>query len=279
MNNLHRPGNKHINADALSRLPHPCKQCSHCNDDSEETVVKSIDDDPPIQALVRSIVTDLMIRRPDLNSVDSVRVRGIATSDLTTDVVTDSAGKSIAEMQSNDPSIGEFVKLLSQYTEQPSIDTLLLSSETTKTLWSQWFRYVVKDGVVYRLWFGKNGEPSRMQLLVPHEMRDDIIKMSHGGMCGGHMGIAKTCDQVQRRAFWPGWRMDTIRFCRRCPQCCTYHRGQLPRSGALQPIVAGAPFERMSIDLTGPHCRTARGSGLEFRRTRHRRNVRRPVRF
>jgi len=28
----------------------------------------------------------------------------------------------------------------------------------------------------------------------------------------------------------------------------------------LQPIVAGAPFERMSIDLTGPHCRTARGS-------------------
>ena len=74
------------------------------------------------------------------------------------------------------------------------------------------------------------------------------------------MSIAKTCYQVQQRSFWPGWRMDTIRFCRRCPQCCTYHRGQLPRSGALQPIVAGAPFERMSIDLTGPHCRTARGS-------------------
>ena len=155
---------------------------------------------------------------------------------------------------------------------------LLLTTTTTKILWSPWFRYVVKDGVVYRIWFGKNGEPSRMQLLVPHEMRDDVIKMSHGGMCGGHMGIAKTCDQVQRRAFWPGWRMDTIRFCRRCPQCCTYHRGQLPRSGALQPIVAGAPFERMSIDLTGPHCRTARGSGQEFRRARHRRNVRRPVR-
>ena len=124
----------------------------------------------------------------------------------------------------------------------------------------------------------KNGESSRMQLLVPHEMRYDNIEMSHGGMCDGHMGIAKTCDQLQRRAFWPGWRIDTIRFCRRCPQCCTYHRGQLPRSGALQPIVAGAPFERMGIDFIGPHCRTARGSGQEFRRGRHRRNVRRPVR-
>ena len=54
--------------------------------------------------------------------------------------------------------------------------------------------------------------------------------------------------------------MDTIRFCRRCTQCCGYYRGQLPRSGQLQPIVAGAPFERMSIDLTEPHYRTARSS-------------------
>ena len=74
------------------------------------------------------------LRRPDLNFVDSVRVRGIATSDLTTDVVVDSAGKSVAETQSNVPSIGEFVKLLLQYSEQPSIDTLRLSSETTKIL-------------------------------------------------------------------------------------------------------------------------------------------------
>jgi len=42
----HRPGNRHVNADALSRLPHPCKQCSHCNEETDETVIKSIDDDP-----------------------------------------------------------------------------------------------------------------------------------------------------------------------------------------------------------------------------------------
>src|SRR5271157_362944 len=149
---------------------------------------------------------------------------------------------------------GEFVELLLQNKEQPTIDTLQLTSETTKVLWSQWFRFIVKTGVVYRLWFGRNGEPSRMQLLAPRGIREGIIKLSHGGMCGGHMGIFKTCDQVQRRAFWPGWRKDTVMFCSRCPQCCSYHRGQLPRSGTLQPIVVGAPFERMSIDLTGPHC-------------------------
>ena len=118
-----------------------------------------------------------MIRRPDLNPVDYVRARGIATSYLTTDVVTDSAGESIADIQGIDPVIGEFVKLRLQNDEQPSIDTLQLSSEATKVPWSQWFRYVVKDDIVHRLWFGKNGKPSRMQLLVPQRIREDLIKM------------------------------------------------------------------------------------------------------
>src|SRR5208282_5054281 len=132
---------------------------------------------------------------------NSVRVRGSLTSNLT-DVVTNSAGKSIAEQQVKDPVIGEFVKMRLQCSEQPTIDTLQLSSEITKILWSQWFRFVVRDGIVYRLWFGKNGEPSMLQLLAPHGIREDIIKMSHGGMCGGHMGISKTCNQVQGFLAW-----------------------------------------------------------------------------
>ena len=79
-------------------------------------------------------------------------------------------------------------------------------------------------------------------------------------MSGGHMGIAKTCDQVQRQAFWLGWRADVIRSCSKCVECCIYHKGQLPRYARLQPILAGAPFERTHIDFTGPHCRTPRGS-------------------
>src|SRR5208282_3923554 len=195
-----------------------------------------------------------MQRRPDLSNVCSVQVRGTLKSDITTDVVNDLAGESLAEAQANDPVIGEFVKLRLQNNEQPCIDTLQLTSETTKVLWSQWFKFIVKDRIVYRLWFERNGEPSKVQLLAPRGVREDIVKLSHGGMCGGHMGIAKTCDQVQRRAFWPGWMMGTVRYCRRCLQCNSYHHGQLPRSVNLQPIVAGALFERISIDLTGPHC-------------------------
>ena len=137
-------------------MPQPCRQCKHCNEEAEDTVVKSVDDDPPVRAVVRSIVADLMQRRPDLNASTTIQARGSLTCNVT-DVVTDLAGESLAELQAKDPVIGEFVKMRLQCSEQPLIDTLQLSSETTKILWSQWFRFVVKDGIVYRLWFGKNG--------------------------------------------------------------------------------------------------------------------------
>jgi len=67
-------------------------------------------------------------------------------------------------------------------------------------------------------------------------------------------------DQVRRRAFWLGWRRDVQRYFRQCQNCNCYYRGQLQRSAPLQPMVTGAPFERLHVDLTGPNPRSRRGS-------------------
>jgi len=72
------------------------------------------------------------------------------------------------------------------------------------------------------------------------------------------MGIRRTLDQV--RAFWSGWRRDTQIHCKQCVRCNCYFRGKLPRSASLQPLLAGAPFERLHIDMTGPHPVTSRKS-------------------
>lgn len=47
---------------------------------------------------------------------------------------------------------------------------------------------------------------------------------------------------------------------RRCSRCSRYYRGALPRQGPLQPTRVGSVFERLSIDLTGPHPRSRRGN-------------------
>jgi len=99
-----------------------------------------------------------------------------------------------------------------------------------------------------------------MQLIVSTDCRHDFLKKAHEGMCLEHYGIKRTTDQVQRRAYWIGWKEDVKRFCKRCKRCNEYFRGQLTRSALLQPLQFGAPFERVHIDLTGQHPRSRRGS-------------------
>ena len=166
--------------------------------------------------------------------------------------------KSMSELQLADQDIGPVLRLRIQSDEQPSIDVLLCESADTKRLWNQWHRLTVEDNVLYRA-DRRMGEEVK-QLIVPYTCRQDFLTKVHEGMCGGHLGIKKTLDQVQRRAYWTTWKEDVKRFCRRCKKCNEYHRGQLPRSAPLQPLQFGAPFERIHIDLTGPHPRSRRGS-------------------
>ena len=65
--------------------------------------------------------------------------------------------------------------------------------------------------------------------------------------------------QLKRRAWWRGFKGDVRRQLKRCFRCNRYHRDALPRQGPLQPTRVGAVFERLSIDLTGPHPRSRRG--------------------
>jgi hypothetical protein len=169
-------------------------------------------------------------------------------------------GESLANAQQQDGEIGCIVRWRLKQEAPPSVDVLLAESEETKILWSQWFRLVVKDNVVYRMMDFKNSSSPVLQLLVPQCMRKSLILHCHTGMCGGHLGFKKTVEQIRRRAFWLGWRGDVKRFCNRCADCNSYHRGKLSKSAALQPIIAGAPFERLSIDLTGPHVRSSKGA-------------------
>ena len=64
---------------------------------------------------------------------------------------------------------------------------------------------------------------------------------------------------VQSRAYWPTWFSD-LRCMRQCAPCARYHRGSVPHSAEMQVSLVGEPFERISIDITGPHPKSSRGN-------------------
>ena len=161
-------------------------------------------------------------------------------------------------MQVTDPETGRLIQMFLNNT-RPEVGLFAAESDTAKELLSQWQQLCVRDGLVYREWLPKNGCPV-MQLIIPASYRQKFLRQVHAGLTGGHFGVRKTLDQVQRRAYWPHWRADTRRFVRQCEVCQTYHRGKLPRTAHLQPLMAGAPMEKIHFDLTGPHPRSRRGS-------------------
>ena len=103
-------------------------------------------------------------------------------------------------------------------------------------------------------------QTSVLQLVVPAVKRKEFIARCHEGMTGGHRAFRATIDQVHRRGYWIRWRKDVERYCRQCENCSCYHRGNLPRTGPLQPMLTGRILERCHVDITGPHPRTVRGS-------------------
>ena len=234
---VHREGKRHSNADGLSRRPESVATFER-NERAEPQLSSSDDDEMEHEMAVRNI-----------SSPSDETTEGTATF---------SVRENLPELQQTDHELGPLIKRRLESERKPDIDEVSAEPEATKRLIYQWERLEVRNGLVYRRNEGKPGEIDTLQLLTPRQIVNDVLQASHEGQTGGHFGIKRTLDQVRRRFYWPSWKADTVRFCRECVQCNEYHRGKPFRQGPLQPVVAGAPYERWYIDLTGPHPKSDR---------------------
>jgi hypothetical protein len=50
------------------------------------------------------------------------------------------------------------------------------------------------------------------QLLVPVELRREIVNYLYSSKVGGHMGFGSLTSEVRRRFYWPGYREDIDRW-------------------------------------------------------------------
>jgi transposase InsO family protein len=215
----HREGKKHGNADALSRRP--CRQCSIDEENTENFHVQ-----------IAKVSENTHLTNPISEPFDTEQMKND---------------------YAKDPQLSNFHALFSSNEKQVPWSLVVGLDPTTKNLWNQWKRLHLANGVLYRSWTSVDGLHIRWQLVPPKSIQNQIMKMAHTGMTGGHLGIKRTQHQVQLRAYWPGWSEDVARFCRQCNECSTYHRGLPPKQGSLQVFPVGESFQRISIDLTGPH--------------------------
>ena len=133
------------------------------------------------------------------------------------------------------------------------------SSPVVKAYLTYWSQLEVHDGILYRRKPMEDGSVSKLQVLVPEKLREDFLMLAHSGFGGGHLGSGRTAKAVQDRAYWIGWGADVRRYCQRCDICARYRRGAAPKQGTLQAMTTGGPWERIGVDVTGPHPKSSRG--------------------
>jgi hypothetical protein len=213
----HRAGTRHQNADSLSRRP--CEREGLLTKCRPRPMIETVSNSPEISDVESASVTG---RGDDSPSCHVAAVSGRARDELWNN-------ESLGEEQRGDADLLPLISALSRSAERPPWSEIQACAEGTKILWTQWPQLTLVEGVLHRKFMNEEGGTEFLQLVVPRVRRQEFLRLVHEGMTEGHLGIGKTTDQVQRRAFWPGWRRDTRLYCLRCKPCCRYHRGDAPK--------------------------------------------------
>ncbi len=237
----------HGNADSLSRRP--CKQCRrHDSDDSGE--ISPFDN---LTAYYSEHTEDGDV----INRPDAAKCKAIGLSAIHAEWTDEMLSKS----QSQDLELREFYALKQEYGDsKPDREMIQGSGEVTKALWNQWENVILKNGILYKRPFMKDGSVGELQYVTPRRLQNDMLRMCHDGISNAHLGMARTRFQVRRRAYWLGWSISVKRYCQACGPCAQYRRGAPPKKGPLHPIPVGTPWEIISMDVTGPHPKSRDGS-------------------
>ena len=111
--------------------------------------------------------------------------------------------------------------------------------------------FVISNGAVYHN--DKVSDQSVCQLCVPVNRREEVLKLAHDSVFGGHLGERKTRERIRLSFFWPSMRRDIERYVHSCKDCQLRSRPMTIDRVPITPITrAELPFRVMYMDCIGP---------------------------
>ena len=210
----HRPGQQHINADALSRRPcsHTCRHCS----------------------------------RHEAASGNTCRLTKITSS------VTEGGQQDIRSAQRSDTELAPLMRLLEHNINKPDWNHVASTSRVTKIYWTQWEQLRVHDGILQRRWESKNGVEEKWLNVIPQSLKKSMLAEAHGSVASGHFGVKRTLQRLRKCGYWVRMREDVKEWCRVCEECVAKKGPLRAPQAPLQILTVGAPMERVAVDVAGP---------------------------
>ena len=231
---IHRAGERHGNADVLSRRPCSEYGCWYCDR--------------------REAREQQLVLGADKRDREGCEETVMACREL---LVVDNADWAAEQQQ--DPDLQPVV-LWVEARQWPPWEEVAALSPWTKGLWAKCNSLQMVDGVLQRSWLKPASGEKKWQTVVPRGMQGAVLKAMHGSAGSGHFGVNKTLRRVRQAFYWGRLRRDVEDFCR-CCDLCTARKGPEGQSRAqLQQFPVGEPMQRLGVDVLGPLPLTNRGN-------------------
>jgi hypothetical protein len=121
-------------------------------------------------------------------------------------------------------------------------------------------QYCVEDGILFRRYLANGKSQTEnliMQVCLPKELINDVLRELHDEPYSGHLSVDKTWSKVFNRYYWPGMRQDIEHYIASCVVCA---RRKVPKRTEGIPMLSPqadwlllyAPMECIAVDVIGP---------------------------
>ena len=190
-----------------------------------------------------SIIPEVDDRAYQINAINSHQIeKGPSADDVTCDA-------------SNATGQHHLIELVGDYQIDEEIRTLKEAIEAGKVTEACASRYLVQDDRLY--YISHKDEEARPRLYIPQALQNKILEQCHDAI--GHIGIDKTYELISRKYYWPSLYKHVTTYVNSCVTCQT--RSSRCETAPLEEMdVPAYPFEKVSLDISGPYDETLQGN-------------------
>ena len=154
----------------------------------------------------------------------------------------------IRECQLKDKNAGPMI----HYFEK---EVLAEDSKKAKEILLSCDTYFLEGGILYHLLDSKTVDPKRQIeekgtcLVIPEELRYDVLTSAHGDLNSGHYGTQRSYSTLRLKYYWKGMYRDCKNFVVSCEKCNTKKNPVKAIKAPLQPLEPARINARWAMDI------------------------------
>ena len=242
---VHRPGNCHGNADGLSRIPDDTEYC-------DKYIAGEIPENLPCGGCKFCTRAHSQWTRfeEEVDDVIPLAIRAVQKGpNVDSESILQYTAEELRDFQLKDPDVHQLL-LWKDAEIEPKDSDILLQSRAVKHFWLNKNLLTIRDGVLYYTW--KQQDEEKLLLVVPKDLKKEILQGCHDCVLAGHVGIGNTKEKIKRSYIWYGLTSDVEKYVKSCMVCSRNKKANRKAKGHLNSYHSGYPMERIHMDILGP---------------------------